>query len=232
MCCSVQTLPTRRPRGSSRGSSSGGWCGEEEAARGCSVSEGAGGVLSEGMPLPPSRFRAEGQGEAENETEGQVSSTESSDSPPLLQPPMVRLSNGTYRRLETSASVPYNLSGNQQPTPPCPPGCQPGGDQGAASSPLDLPPRDLPPGDLPPGDLPPARSTVSLPSLLASLQDEMALAALGFLSECSASLGPGPRPGVRRAPSSCESMPNLTELTTALLLPPSPSAPPTPLTTK
>ncbi|XP_026294467.1 uncharacterized protein LOC113218365 isoform X3 [Frankliniella occidentalis] len=172
----------------------------------CLAGLGGGLGMDNGLPPPPPRFRA-----TSNDQDGGGSSTESiSDSPP--QAPLVRLSNGTYRRLETSASVPYDLSGQ-------------GGHQVAVpESPL--------PDDLP--GLPPSRSTVSLPGALADeglglgvLQDELTAALHGF--HIDEDCRPLPLPPRRAA--SCESMPNLTDMIrdpeSNLLLPPSDPVSPT-----
>lgn len=161
------------------------------------------------LPPPPRRFRAQ-PGAADQD--GAASSTESnSDSPPHAAGVAMRHNQGrsTYRRLETSASVPYDLSGQN----------------GVVVDGVVVPP--LP--DLDALGLGSSRSTISLPSVLGVGLD------LGLgLDEVAAALGfpvDDGRPRPPRRAASCESMPNLTELgaSTARLLPPSgPTSPTSP----
>ncbi|KAJ1522802.1 hypothetical protein ONE63_001958 [Megalurothrips usitatus] len=166
---------------------------------------GLDGVLEAGLPPPPPRFRADGG-------DGAASSSDSASESVPLQQPLVRLSNGTYRRLETSASVPFDLSAQG----PC---GQPADDADGlveACRPL-----------------PPSRSTVSLPGALVANGlglglglDEVVAVLHGFHVDDEAR-----RPLPARRAASCESLPNLADLSRAqdeaLLLPPSGPASPT-----
>ncbi|KAK3912948.1 Protein FAM135B [Frankliniella fusca] len=192
--------------------------GEVPGSRSSECLAGLGLGLDNGLPPPPPRFRAtsnDQDGVDGGGGDGGSSTESNSDSPPLAlqQAPLVRLSNGTYRRLETSASVPYDLSGQAQAQArgPAPPERQ------------ALPDLDLP--------LPPSRSTVSLPGELQDegglgvLQDELTVTAALHGFHVGEDCRPRPLPLPPRRAASCESMPNLTE--TSLLLPPSDPVSPT-----
>lgn len=218
------------PQGRSARSGSEAWvagAAQDEAAsvssRSTDCLSGTEGGLPLGLPLPPPRFRAAPDQDDVLAPLAPASSTEStSDSPPFaLPPPLMQFSNGTYRRLEASVSVPYDLSCQQGPQGVL--GLQ--GQQAvadelsASSSDLLLHQSARSAGPRGPGSGSVSRSTVSLPGELAGL------AALGLaylLPEELRAAAESARAAAPRRAASCESMPHLASPSPS---PPSPSSP-------